>query len=181
LSDIIRRDAITVIMATHDMSQGQKLADRIAVIIDGRIIQVGRASEIFYSPKDSEVARFVGMENVIDGEVVANDGEMATVDISGVLIEAVSELSAGEKVSVGIRPEDITLASSKLASSARNSLEGSVNWVASSGPLCRVQINCGFPLVALVTRRSTEELGLEKGRQVYATFKAVNIHLIKRR
>ena len=181
LARIIRKNAVTVIMATHDMSQGQKLADRIAVLVDGEIVQIGRANEIFYTPKDRKVAEFVGMENIIDGVVVSNEGEMTTIDVKGTLIEAVSVYAAGTEVSVCIRPEDVTLALARLSSSARNSLAGTITWTASSGPLCRVEIDCGFPLIALVTRRSAEEMGLEKGKRVYGTFKAVSIHVIKHR
>jgi molybdate transport system ATP-binding protein len=72
------------------------------------------------------------------------------------------------------------VALSKLSSSARNSLAGTVTWAVINGPLCRVEIDCGFPLVALVTRKSAEELDLKKGKQVYASFKAVAMHVIRR-
>ncbi|MFC1942927.1 molybdopterin-binding protein, partial [Chloroflexota bacterium] len=83
-------------------------------------------------------------------------------------------------ISVCIRPEDVTLALSKVSSSARNSLSGEITWVVSTGALTRVEIDCGFPLVVLVTKRSAEELSLKKGKQIYATFKATSIHVIKR-
>ena len=181
LTGIIKHNAITVIMATHDMAQGQRLADRIAVLFNGEIVQVGRSKDIFFNPTNREVAEFVGMENIIDGIVVSNEGEMTTIDVNGTLIEAVTDYSPGEEVSVCIRPEDVTVALARLSSSARNSLGGAITWTVSSGPLCRVEIDCGFPLVALVTRRSAEEMGLEKGTQVFGTFKAVSIHVIRHR
>ncbi len=180
IADIIKQNAITVIMATHDMSQGQKLADRISVLVSGEIAQTGRAGEIFSSPRNREIAEFVGMENIIDGVVVSNEGEMVTVDVGGKEIESVADFNTGEEVSVCIRPEDVTIALSKLSSSARNSLAGTVAWTAIDGPLCRVEIDCGFTLVALVTKKSAEELELKKGRKIYASFKAVSIHVIKR-
>lgn len=180
IAGIIKRDAITVIMATHDMVQGQRLADRICVLVNGEIIQTGGSRDIFTSPRNREVAEFVGMENIIDGVVVSNEGEMAAIDVNGKIIEAVADYAAGEEVSVCIRPEDVMVALSKISSSARNSLAGEVTWAVATGPLSRIEIDCGFPLVALVTKRSAEELGLGKGRQVYATFKAVSIHVIKR-
>ena len=180
ITGIIKRDAITVIMATHDMAQGQRLADRISVLIDGEIVQTGGLRDVFTSPKNREVAEFVGMENILDGMIVSNEGEVVPIDINGTIIEAITDYAAGEEVSVCIRPEDVTLALSKISSSARNSLGGEVTWVVSTGPLSRVEIDCGFPLVVLVTKRSAEELGLRKGRQVYATFKATSIHIIKR-
>ena len=181
IAGIIRRDAITVIMATHDMAQGQRLADRIGVLLEGEIVQAGLARDIFTSPRNRQVAEFVGTENIIDGIVMSNESEMTTVDINGTIIEAVTDFDAGEEVSVCIRPEDVTVALSRLSSSARNSLAGTITWTVFSGPLCRVMIDCGFPLIALVTRRSAEEMGLKKGRQVYGTFKAVSIHVIKHR
>jgi tungstate transport system ATP-binding protein len=180
IAGIIKRDAITVIMATHDMSQGQRLADRIGVLVDGEIAQTGGSRDIFTSPKNREVAEFVGMENILDGVIVSNEGELATIDVSSTILEAITDFTAGEEVSVCIRPEDVTLALSKIPSSARNSLAGEVTWVVSTGPLSRVELDCGFPLVVLVTKRSAEELGLKKGRQVYASFKAASIHVIKR-
>jgi tungstate transport system ATP-binding protein len=177
---IIKRDAITVVMATHDMSQGQRLADRIGVLVNGEIVQTGGAREVFTSPRDREVAEFVGMENIIDGVVVSSENGMVTIDIKGTLIEAVADFKVGESVLVCIRPEDITIALSRLSSSARNCLVGTINYTAFDGPLCRIEIDCGFPLVALLTRKSAEELELKTGKQVYATFKAVSIHIIRR-
>jgi len=180
IAGIIRRETITIIMATHDMSQGQRLADRIGVLVNGEMVQSGDPGEIFASPGNRQVAEFVGMENIIDGVVVSSEGEVAAIDINGRIIEAVTEFDVGEEVSVCMRPEDITVALSRISSSARNSLAGKITWTVSTGPLCRVEIDCGFPMVALVTRRSSEEMGLKKGTDVYATFKAVSIHVIRR-
>lgn len=179
ISDIIRRETITVIMTTHDMTQGQRLADRISVLVDGEIVQTGDPRKIFTAPYDRAVAELVGMENILDGTVVGNDGEMCTIDISGAIIEAIADFDVGTGVSVCMRPEDVTVALSETSTSARNSLTGEVTWVVSAGPLCRVEIDCGFKLVALVTRRSAEEMGLKKGAVVYANFKVVSIHVIK--
>jgi tungstate transport system ATP-binding protein len=180
ISKIIKENAITVVMATHDMSQGQRLAHKICVLVNGEIVQTGNAREIFKLPKNREVAEFVGMENIIDGEVVSNKGNLAVVNINGKQIEAITEFSVGKKVSVCIRPEDVTIALKKLSSSARNSLAGTISLMAFNGPLCRVEIDCGFPLIALITKRSAEEMGLKRGVKVYGTVKAVNIHVLER-
>jgi tungstate transport system ATP-binding protein len=180
IEGIMKQKALTVIMATHDMSQGQRLASRIYVLINGEIVQSGGVREIFTSPRSREIAEFVGMENIIDGVVVSCESEMAVIDVNGTLIEAVADCTIGNRISLGIRPEDVTVALSEYSSSARNSLAGTVTWVITSGPLCRVEIDCGFPLVALVTGKSAEELDLKKGKQVYASFKAVALHVIRR-
>jgi len=175
----IKRDAITVVMATHDMSQGQRLADRISVLVNGEILQSGGAREIFTTPRNREVAEFVGMENIIDGVISSCEKELAIIAVDGGTIEAVTSCGVGNKVLVGIRPEDVTISLTKLSTSARNCLAGTINLMVFDGPLCRVGIDCGFQLVALVTRKSAEEMGLKKGLEVYASFKAVSIHVIR--
>ena len=171
----------TMIMATHDMSQGQQLAGRIGVLLDGKLVQTGNASDIFRSPKNEEVANFVGMENIIEGVIIANNEGVATISIGANAVEAVSSYPVGREVYACIRPEDITLALSRTRSSARNSFHAKVTQVASFGPLSRVEINCGFRLVALVTKMSAEELNLQEGMEGYATFKATGVHIIERK
>ena len=180
IAGITHRYDTTIIMATHDMSQGQRLADRLGVLIDGEIMQTGDWREVFGSPQNREVAYFVGVENIIDGMIVSNEDKVATIDTGDSAIEAISDYPAGEEICVCIRPEDITLALSKTPSSARNSFWGVITRLVSAGPLTRIEIDCGFPLVALVTKRSAEELELERGKQVNAAFKATGVHVIKR-
>ena len=105
---------------------------------------------------------------------------MVTIDTGDSVIEAISDYPIGEEVCACIRAEDITLALSRLSSSARNSFIGEVTRVVSLGPLTRVEIDCGFPLITLVTKKSAEELNLARAKEVYASFKATGVHVIKR-
>ncbi|MFC2043749.1 ABC transporter ATP-binding protein [Chloroflexota bacterium] len=180
ITSISHRCKTTVIMATHDMSQGQRLADRVGVLMNGEILQIGDWRKILDSPRNKEIAEFVGIENIINGVIVSNEDKLVTVDIGSNIIEAISDYSVGEKVYACIRPEDITVALSKLSSSARNSFAGEITRVVSLGPLSRVEISCSFSLVALITKRSAEELDLKKGKYAYANFKASGVHVIKR-
>jgi len=185
IAHVARQRKITMVMSTHDMAQGQELADRIGVLVEGKLVQTGSAADIFRSPRNEDVARLVGTENIIEGTVVANEEGIATVCIGGeaeaATIEAVSNHSAGKRVSVCIRPEDVTLASTvSHGSSARNTFSGTVTRMASFGPLSRVEVECGFPLVALITRLSAQELALQIGARVHATFKATAMHIVER-
>lgn len=170
----------TIIMATHDMAQGQRLAKRIGVLIDGKILQTGEPREVFNSPQNREIAEFVGVENIINGVIISNDEGVAAIDIGGNVIEAISDYTIGEEVCACVRPEDITLTLSKVQSSARNSFVGKITRLVSIGSITRIEIDCGFQLIALVTKKSAEELNLERSRQVYATFKATGVHVIRR-
>jgi len=181
ISYIARQRNTTMIMATHDMSQGQQLADRMGVLLDGRLVQTGNVTDIFRSPQNEKVAHFVGMENLIEGIIIANNEGIATVNIGGNAIQAVSSYPVGKEVYACIRPEDITLALSSTQSSARNSFQAEVTKVTLLGPLSRVEIDCGFRLIALVTKISAEDLNVQVGTEVYATFKATGVHIIERK
>ncbi|MDO8687416.1 MAG: TOBE domain-containing protein, partial [Dehalococcoidales bacterium] len=146
----------------------------------GHIRQIGSREEVFSNPIDEQVATFVGVENIINGVVALNQGGIVTVNAARGVVEAVSDYAAGEGVSLCIRPEEITLAGSKASSSARNSFAGEITRVVSFGALCRVEIDCGFPLVALITKKSAEEMQLGKGKPIYASFKATGVHVLKR-
>jgi len=80
--------------------------------------------------------------------------------------------------------DDVTLtlpATSPKATSARNQLRGKIVRGFTFGSQVKVTLDCGFPLASIITRRSWEELGLEPGREVVASFKASSVHLIPRR
>ncbi|MBI4302849.1 MAG: ABC transporter ATP-binding protein [Chloroflexi bacterium] len=180
IANIMHRHETSVVMATHDMSQGQRLADRVGVLLNGEIAQAGEWSEVLNCPRSKEVANFVGTQNIIGGVIVAAEDRVVGVAVGDKVIEAISDYAVAEKVYVCIRPEDITIALSRSPSSARNFFKGEIRRVVTSGPLSRIEMDCGFPLVALVTKKSAEGMGLEKGKQVCATFKATGVHVMKR-
>lgn len=180
LSHVIAEQRTTVVMATHDMSQGQRLAKRIGVLIDGELLQVGIPSDIFCSPQSMEVAEFVGVENILAGVVTAKADELSTIKLNGYDIQALSGFDIGDKVYALIRPEDITLAPSRDISSARNVFTGRISKMASTGALVRIEIDCGFPLLVVLTAVSAQDLELTIGKQVYASFKATALHIIRR-
>ncbi len=179
LANTIREQKTTVVMATHDMSQGQRLADMIGVLMNGEILQIGSPSEIFCAPQSREEAEFVGIENILSGIISQKDGALVTINVDGAAIEAISEFSVGDKVYVIIRPEDITFKLAKETSSARNIFQGEIARMTTVGQLVRIEADCGFPLLGVVTKRSAEELNLNLGKKIYASFKATAVHVIK--
>ena len=179
LANTIREQKATVIMATHDMSQGQRLADTIGVLMHGELLQIGSPSEIFCSPSNKEVAEFIGVENILSGIISAKDDTLVTVDVNGAAIEAISEFDIGDKIYVVIRPEDITFTLAKEKSSARNVFQGEIARMTTVGQLARIEVDCGFTLLGILTKRSAEELNLNLGKKIYASFKATAVHVIK--
>ena len=179
ISDIIQRYQTTIVMATHDMSQGQRLAEKVGILLNGEMLQTGAWQEAFSSPRNREMANFVGVENIIDGVVLTNEDNIVTIGTDDSTIEAVSDCTVGDKVHACIRSEEVTLALTCLSRSARNTFTGEIRRLTVTGPVARVEIDCGFRLIALITKRSMEEMSLEKGTQVHASFKATAVHAIK--
>ena len=136
---------------------------------------------MFSRPQDADVARVVGIETVVKGRVVGSSDGMLQVSVNGTRLIAVEGESPGPDVFVCIRSEDVVLEREQAgASSARNHLAGTVTSATVLGALARVTIDCGFPLVAMVTRSTVEEFGLSAGVPVVAAIKAGSVHLVSR-
>jgi molybdopterin-binding protein len=178
---ILLRRRTTAVLVTHDRGEAQALGDQVAVMLEGRLLQVDQAAQVFRAPVSEEVARFVGVETLLECRVQAVVSGLAILEAGKQTIEVAQPAEPGEWVRLCIRPEDVTLSAraGDGASSARNHLAGRIVRLIPSGPHVRVIIDCGFPLVALVTQRSVEELGFVPGTPVTAHFKATAPHLLR--
>ncbi len=182
LHSLLTQTNITTVFITHDLDEALLLGDRVAVLLSGVLRQVGRPQDVFTAPGDGEVAAFVGVETVIAGRVASYQNGQVVVEADGLHLEAVGDVPVGTQVLFCLRPEDVTLTISAgtALSSARNRLDGRIRRMTPSGPLVRVVVDCGLPVVALITRGSANEMKLFEGQQVTATFKATAVHLIPR-
>jgi tungstate transport system ATP-binding protein len=183
LEKILRQARTTTILATHDRLDALRFSDRIAVMNAGKILQMGSPEEVMNQPVDEFVASFVGVETILNGKVIKRDGGTFITSIQGKEIEAVGDAHLGETVVLCIRPENVTLLTrpSQEKTSARNVFQGKIVKITSLGLYHKVQLNCGFPLVAYITHHSMENLLLEEGKEVVVSFKATAIHMIRRK
>jgi tungstate transport system ATP-binding protein len=180
LAHIINERKTTIIMATHNMSQGQRMASRLGVLINGELLQTGSVNDIFNQPQNREVAEFVGVENILEGVVEQKDNELTRIAVNNEKISAISNFAVGEAVYVLIRPEIIVFSLSGEAGSARNVFRCRVNKINTIGSSVRMEVACGFPLLGVITAQAAQDLNISIGKDLYASFKATAIHVVKR-
>ncbi|MDE3127655.1 MAG: ABC transporter ATP-binding protein [Gemmatimonadota bacterium] len=173
---------MTVLHVTHDFNEAGRLGHRVGLLEGGRVLQVGSPDDVFRRPASPAVAEFVGAENVVPGRVHSVNGSpdaerVVEFTSGGLVLHAVSDVPEGEAHAV-IRADEIALAPERRESSVRNQFDARVVEVAPSGVLARVTVDAGgVELVAVITARSAEELGLAPGREVVAALKATAVHL----
>jgi molybdopterin-binding protein len=180
LERIVRHAAPAIVLITHDPGEAFALADRVAVMEEGRIVQTGTPADIFEAPATEFVASFTGAEFMLNGVVerVEEDTMMVRLD-SGQLLEAAGACEVGAAVRVGYRPEDVVIAPpASPATSARNRFDAKLARLHPQGGLVRVRLESdGLSLEALITRHSLEDLGLEIGTPVVALIKVTALHV----
>ncbi|NOT96070.1 MAG: ABC transporter ATP-binding protein [Nitrospira sp.] len=181
LRSLLKQLALPSIIVTHDWAEALTLGDVMAVMGEGQIHQVGKPHEVFSRPGDAEVARIVGVETVVQGQVIEQADGLSTVAVNGTRLKGLSSDAIGAAVYVCIRAEDVVLepAGSGMTS-ARNHLKGVVCDIAPQGVMVQVTIDCGFPLTATITRGAVEDLVLAPGATVIAAIKAGAVHLVPR-
>jgi len=182
LEHILRQTQTTAILATHDRMEALRLSDRIAVMNAGKILQIGSPSEVMNQPVDEFVASFVGVETILSGRVIKRNGGTFVASVEGREIEAVGDAHLEDAVILCIRPENVTLSTQpfKEGSSARNVVPGRIVKITPLGFYQKVQLDCGFLLVAYITNHSLEELSLAEGKEVKASFKATAVTVIRK-
>ena len=107
--------------------------------------------------------------------------KLRNVQINNYTLQAIADLEKDEKVYAVVRTEDVTFSLNQMSTSARNNFNGPVVKMNPVGTLVRIEIDCGFPLVGVVTAKTVAEMGIENGTLLYASFKATAIHVIHRR
>ncbi len=180
LDTIFRKTGVAVVMSSHDQAEALRLADTMAVMQQGRLVQMGPPADVMNFPANEFVASFVGMGTVLKGRVVQAIQGTVSVSVADELIECVGEAAAGQLVSLCIRPENVTLAlpAHHDGTSARNQFTGTITRIIPMGHFFKVNIDCGFFLSTHITFQSQETLGLAEGMPVAVSFKATAVHMI---
>lgn len=168
----------TIIASTHDKFEAIKFADRIAVLTDGKISQIGTPDEIFRSPKDEFTARFVGFENILIGNSkIDKESGLSRIKINHLIITATTHIRG--EVKVCIRPESIFLSKQVPEASDvsyRNTFKGNVMEIRDLGNICHILVRCGSVIfLAEITQLSKEKLKLKLNSEIFCSFKATDV------
>jgi ABC-type Fe3+/spermidine/putrescine transport system ATPase subunit len=143
IAEIQDRLGITTIFVTHDQEEALTIADRVAVMREGTIEQVGSPERVYDQPETEFVARFIGDANFLAGRVVSTDGDLVTVECAeGLRVAAppAAWTAAGTPVTVMVRPEKVRIdaAASSAGAGVENRVTGVVRAVSFLGPVTRL-------------------------------------------
>ncbi len=166
---------ITIVHVTHDFEEAIALGERIAVIGEGQLRQVGTPQEIFRRPNSEFVARFAMTRNIFSGIAEKGNNGDTLLQINGTRIVISADVSGAHNAS--IRPEDIIISTEPIKSSARNCLCGTITQILDKGSILYITVDAPPEFSCMVTRHSFEEMELQEGKKVYMTFKASSVHL----
>jgi molybdate transport system ATP-binding protein len=173
LGERLRELRLPTLLVTHDYGDAAALADRVGVLVEGKIVQMGTPAELVAAPASPFVADFTGV-NFLRGAASPGAEGLTEVRLAEGGVVYSTDPGSGE-VGVIVFPWDVTLARSAPADSARNRVIGPIRGLTPLGNRVRVRVG---PLTAEVTAASAEQLGLRPGEEIVATFKAAGTRLV---
>jgi len=168
---------VGVIHVTHDQTEAFSLAQQLAIMRNGQIVQVGSASEVFSNPKDEFVARFLGYENIFKAKLKKTGGATSLWDLGGLVVKATGEARTDTSF-IALRPEDISLQKTHPSDDAGNTFRGLIEDYTDIGPVILVTVDVGLLLKALVAKRSFLEMKLDRNEEVWLVFDAKSLKFL---
>jgi tungstate transport system ATP-binding protein len=176
ISELSRRNETTIIMATHNLIQGQKLSDKIA-ILNKKIFQIGNPEDVFMKPNSKFVAEFVGVKNVKKGIAKRIEPHLTLIKIGVIRIYSTSSLEG--EVYVSIRPEDITISKMEVQTSALNEFSGKIKEFVDNSGIINLIIDVGEEFNIYMTRKSFLDMELTIGSPIWLQFKASAVNVFE--
>jgi molybdate/tungstate transport system ATP-binding protein len=180
LHDLFAALDIPVVYVTHDQRAATVLGDRVAVLRDGRVEQVGPPDEILYRPASPFVARFTGTDNVLPATVIDGDGSSVTLRVGPATVEARVEESVPAAVWACIRPAWVEVAVAD-ASTDGDTLPGTVRRVLNEGDDRRLLVSLrgtDNTLVASVRAEAGERSAFAPGETVGVSIPPSAVHVL---
>jgi len=153
----------TIILASHNMGQARRLASKVAVLEEGKLVDVSTSGDLFET--------FGRFQNIFSGHAVSGDSGTTLIEIGNeVKLETANTIRG--PVTVSIRPEEIVVSKIPLQSSARNVFRGKVTEASDRANNVQLKVDVGREFTALITRKSFDEMQVNIGSNVYLAIKA---------
>lgn len=166
LAVLLREVAATTVYVTHDQVEAMAMADVLAIMNHGRIVQAGTANDVYWHPRDEFVGRFVGDMNLVEGVVRGRDGKYVSVGTDGGILWCHDDVvNEGERVVVGIRPAALRLADGH-GTQPVNALEATVLRLDLGGEVTKVELRWGAVPLDMVVLAHSPDLPLQIGDAV---------------
>jgi len=173
LQGLLREVRLPTLLVTHDFEDAAALANRIGVVLDGKLLQMGSAAELVLEPVDPFVASLTGSV-LLPGRARPGVDGLTEVELDDGTVVYSAERGVG-RVGVVVHPWEVTLARSAPTDSARNHLQAPIATLVPDGDRVRVRVG---PLTAEITAAAARELELVPGMTVVASFKATGTRLV---
>lgn len=161
LGNILFKVGVTCVMVTHDQEEAMTMADRIAVMTEGEIVQIGTPNEVYEFPSSRFCAEFIGTTNMFEGELAADNSNLMQCAELGNPLQLLHNINgnAGKPLAISIRPEQISI-SHKHPQAKQNSTSGVVDQLAYMGSysLFYVRLASGKLVVSSVSRLILQQM-----------------------
>ena len=175
LRELHSRLKLPTIHVTHNFEEAITLADRIAVMLEGRILQIGTPQQVFRYPKSESVAQFFMTRNIFQGEVQDAPGGQSVFCLDGQKLAVATALRGPRHAS--IRPENISISKEGLHCSDVNNLRGTICRISDRGSIAYITVDVPPEFTCLILQPTLEEMRLEEKQKVFITFKASAVNV----
>lgn len=170
----LNKSGITIIHVTHNYQEAVALADKVGIMHDGKIVQIGKLKDVFHSPKSRFVANLTGIKNFYNAEVT-EEGKALLEQKKNIFLLASESKTKGFAF---FRAEDVVISFEPLVSSFTNSLKGEIIHISPYVQGMEVLVDVGIKISSLITDQSVKKLKLEEGKEVFVNFKASAVRFI---
>ena len=177
LRELLRRineSGITIIHVTHDYEEAIALANKVAIMHCGEIIQKGPIKEVFQNPENEFVAWFTGVKNFFNAKLLSEKEARINEEV---VFSVQSSKKAGN-VRLLIESNHITISPEKIESSAINNFKGEITRLHAKPNGFELLVDIGISLSVLITSESKEKYGFEVGQKVWVFFKASEVRVL---
>jgi ABC-type Fe3+/spermidine/putrescine transport system ATPase subunit len=175
--ELQRRTGKTAIYVTHDQSEAFAISDRVAVMNQGLIEQIGTQTEIYLYPQSDFVAEFIGANNRLEGRITSVTSQVTTIQADQLILQCPTRvgMKAGDGVVAYVRPEDIKVLSNGDGSGYRNVFEGTVEQIIFEGATAQLRVGVAGQMLRVDVAGAERLKLLDHRGQIHLGFNEITL------